>query len=429
MPYRWTASWRCLQVSYYPWWDAGGETVRMLRISGRSLRTVVSDGKALPGGARRAARAPVPPTRPLPQAGWASRVMREILTATYWLDPSDAGEPYTVTIRFSGRRTGVSGRPQAGDRFSQEETVDDIVPGSGPVSITTRVWDVNPGTWMVTAEPVLGRGLAVRSRTPAGREIQMATQRLWPWVKPAASGAPTEERTALRPFVRIPGVIPGAWIALVSLGVALAVAIVASIVARAGVAFGSVLTVSAAAVLAGCIGGKLWYLAVHRGKRFDGWCIQGFITGTALVGTAALLLLQLPVGLVLDATAPGLFFAVAVGRPGCFVAGCCYGRPTASRWGLWSSDQRVGARRIPTQLLEALLGFVIGAAALLVVLSGRSALPGSTFVGALAAYSLGRQFILPLRAEPRMRPSLGRAITVAVTGLVLIADIALSTLK
>lgn len=392
----------------------------------------MSGSKALPKAARRAARSTATATRrsdaPAHTAGWAARVLQEILSATYWLDPGEEGAPYSATIRFSGRRTGVSGKPQAADRFSQEETVDGIVPGSGPVSITTRVWDVNPGSWIVTAELVLGKGLAVRPRTPTlVREVETATQRLWPWVKPVPP-APTEEKTALRPFVRIPGVIPGAWIALVSLGVGLAVAIVAMIVARVGVGLGSVLAVSVAAVIAGCIGGKLWYLAVHRGKRFDGWCIQGFITGTVLIGTAALVWLQLPVGLVLDATAPGLFFAVAVGRPGCFVAGCCYGRPTASRWGLWSSDQRVGARRIPTQLLEALLGFIIGAAALLVVLSGRSALPGSVFVGALAAYSLGRQFILPLRAEPRMRPSLGRALTVAVTGTVLIADIALSTL-
>lgn len=392
----------------------------------------MSGTKALPKAARRASRSGATAAQrgdPAAQTGgWAAQVLQEILTATYWLDPGEFGEPYSVTVRFSGRRTGVTGKPQARDRFSQEETFDGIVPGSGPVSLTTRVAGVNPGTWIVTAEPVLGKGLAVRPRTPTlVREVKTATQRLWPWVKPV-SAAPTEENTALRPFARIPGVIPGAWIALVSLGVGLAVVIVAVIVARDGVGLGSVLAVAVPAVIAGCIGGKLWYLAVHRGKRFDGWCIQGFITGTVLIGTAALVRLQLPVGLVLDATAPALFFAVAVGRPGCFVAGCCYGRPTASRWGLWSSDQHVGARRIPTQLLEALLGFVIGAATLLVVLSGRSALPASVFVGALAAYSLGRQFILPLRAEPRMRPSLGRALTVAVTALVLIADLALSTL-
>lgn len=390
----------------------------------------VNRSKALPEAARRggtrsgvvaAQRKEAGP----PAGSWAARVLQEILTATYWLDPAEPGAPYSAIIRFSGRRTGLTGKPQAGDRFSQEETVDGIVAGSGPVSVTSRVWGINPGTWIVTAEPVLGKGLAVRPQTPTRAH---ADHRLWPWVNRPSSVGPAEAKTALRPLARIPGVIPGAWIALVSLGVVLAVAIVAAIVTRSNVAVGSVLAVSAAAVTAGCIGGKLWYLAVHRGKRFDGWCIQGFITGTVLIGTAMLVWLRLPVGLVLDATAPGLFFAVAVGRPGCFLAGCCSGRPTASRWGLWSSDQRIGARRIPTQLLEAGLGLLIGSATLVAVLSARPAIPGAIFVGALASYSLGRQFILPLRGEPRMRPSLGRSLTVAVTAFVLIADIALTSL-
>jgi hypothetical protein len=33
----------------------------------------------------------------------------------------------------------VTGRPQSRDSFAQVETVDGVVPGSGPVAITTRV--------------------------------------------------------------------------------------------------------------------------------------------------------------------------------------------------------------------------------------------------------------------------------------------------
>ena len=44
---------------------------------------------------------------------------------------------------------------------------------------------------------------------------------------------------------------------------------------------------SAAAVLAGVAGGKAWFIAAERGRKFDGWCVQGFIAGTAAVVAAA----------------------------------------------------------------------------------------------------------------------------------------------
>ncbi|MBI3564599.1 MAG: prolipoprotein diacylglyceryl transferase, partial [Elusimicrobia bacterium] len=43
--------------------------------------------------------------------------------------------------------------------------------------------------------------------------------------------------------------------------------------------------------------------------------------------------------------------SIAVGRLGCFVAGCCYGLPTALPWGVDFGD---GVPRHPTQLYEAL---------------------------------------------------------------------------
>lgn len=376
-------------------------------------------------GARHRMRLPTAPRHsragntPAASPGWAERALEEILTPTYWFDPG-AAAPSAATIRFSGRRTGIVGRPMARDRFVQDEVVDGIVAGSGPVSVTTRVHGVNPGTWIVTAEEARGRGLAAKNAKPTRLDAGRPARRPWPWVAPIA---PAEQvHSAVRPLARIPGVIPGAWLVLVTLGIVLALAVQAALHEPG---HGSVLAVSIAAVASGAIGAKAWYVAVHRARRYDGWCIQGFIAGAALVGTGALLLLRLPVGVVLDATAPGLFLGVALGRPGCFLAGCCSGRPTTSRWGLWSSDQRIGARRIPTQLLESLLGLVIGGTALLLVVDTKPVLAGSIFVGALAAYTLGRQFILPLRSELRLHSSMGRSLTVVAAALVLIGDLLL----
>jgi len=64
-----------------------------------------------------------------------------------------------------------------------------------------------------------------------------------------------------------------------------------------------------------------------------------------------------------------VFVGMAIGRPGCFFAGCCSGRPTVSRWGLWSSDRRIGIRRIPIQLIEAAAALLIGVTALSLTLA------------------------------------------------------------
>jgi hypothetical protein len=73
------------------------------------------------------------------------RATQEILAVTYWFDPAPHLKPYPVTIRFSGHRVDVKGRLQACDRFVQDETIEDVVPGIGPISITARIRNINPG--------------------------------------------------------------------------------------------------------------------------------------------------------------------------------------------------------------------------------------------------------------------------------------------
>src|SRR5256885_11596623 len=77
--------------------------------------------------------------------------MQEILAVTYWFDPAPNPGPYPVTVRFSGRRVDVKGRLSPGDRFVQDETIEEVIPGSGPISLTARVRGINSGQWVVTA--------------------------------------------------------------------------------------------------------------------------------------------------------------------------------------------------------------------------------------------------------------------------------------
>ena len=226
-----------------------------------------------------------------------------------------------------------------------------------------------------------------------------------------------------------PGLVPASWVPLVAVGVIVALAVQALLASRAHLSAGAVLGISLAGSVAGAAGARVWYVALKRGNvqgiPTQGLCIQGFVAGLVVVLIPGVLLAGLPLGTFLDVSAPGLFFAMAIGRQGCVLHGCCTGRVTGSRWGIWASDGRFGARRAPTQQLESLASLLIGLAALLLVLHARPPVGGTVFVGAVAAYTVVRQFLFPYRAEAR-RSAFGRVASMLGAGLVLIADIVLA---
>jgi hypothetical protein len=127
-------------------------------------------------------------------------VMQPILAVTYWFDPAPQPKPYPVTVRFSGCRVDVTGRMQAGDRFEQDETIEHVVPGSGPISLTARVRNINSGKWVVTAH-MLGSARPTRgareqeNATPAADRLGPIV-RLWHRWAPDASLA--EQSITLR---------------------------------------------------------------------------------------------------------------------------------------------------------------------------------------------------------------------------------------
>ena len=227
------------------------------------------------------------------------------------------------------------------------------------------------------------------------------------------------------PFAKVPGIVRFAYTGLVLLGLLAGLAVQALLLTRARLPVAPALAFSACAAAGGVAGGKAWYIAVHHGHKFGGWCIQGFVAGsaavTAVVPAAGL---GLSAGSYYAAGAPALLIGMAIGRPGCFWAGCCTGRPTASRWGIWSSDRIVGCRRMPAQLLEAALALLAGLAALVTVLLAGLGRSGPVAVAALAAYTLGRHFILGLRADSPRRLAHGRLVTTVAAIAVLLASIA-----
>ena len=342
------------------------------------------------------------------------------LGVTYWFEPDADGEPYSVTLRFVGRRVGVKGRPGPQDRFDVLETVDGVVPGSGPISVTKRIHGIARGSWHITAARVPARGRGGRRTAPATHQGPG---------KGSSSGT-----TAFAPVVGVlaPGARLGAWPALVAVGAIVALTVQSLLASHAGLPASRVFWLSLVACLVGVAGAKLYYVVGHLVKGdlrtglsmlTGGMCIQGFVLGaiaTLVIGAPVADVGVLP---LLDVTAPALLFGMTIGRFGCLLGGCCAGRATASRWGLWSSDRQLGMRRIPTQLLESTVALLIGVVAAGLVFTGPLQPSGTIFVGAIAAYTFGRQLLFPLRAGPR-HTSHGRIFTMAVAAVVLVAAIA-----
>ncbi|MEP6666630.1 MAG: prolipoprotein diacylglyceryl transferase family protein [Nocardioidaceae bacterium] len=233
-------------------------------------------------------------------------------------------------------------------------------------------------------------------------------------------------RTTLVPFAPVPGVIPAVYSILVAIAMLVGLVLQAFVLVSTDQEVGAAMTVSLWTVAAGIVGAKLWFVIGHRARRFNGWCIQGFVLcGGVVAAVGASIHLSMPAGVYLDSMIPALLLGMAIGRLGCFFAGCCCGRQTASRWGIWSSDQRIGARRIPTQLLESSLSLATAMVTLILVLGGTPAKPGAVFVGGIAAYTLGRQFLLPLRARP-LSTRLGRTVALGTAAVTFTAAIAWS---
>lgn len=329
------------------------------------------------------------------------------LGLTYRFQAAAQGEPYPVTVRLRGHRVGVAGQPGPKDVLDVVHEVPRVLPGSGEISVTTRVLDVGPGTWQVQAE----------AQAPG----------------PGAAGLPRTRatgQTGYAPIVRVmaPGVVLGAWPGLVTAGVVVGLVAQAFLASRSGLSVGRTTLITLLACLVGVVGGKAYFLALHRDRQVAGlWmvgmAIQGFVlamVGTALLGAAVA---GLPLGTFLDVTGAGLLLGMSVGRLGCFFGGCCAGRPTASRWGLWSSDRQYGMRRVPTQLLESAAALVLGVAATVSLVVADPTPRGAVFVAGLAAYTLARQLLFPLRDLPRKTRS-GRLLVLGTTALLVVGSVA-----
>lgn len=146
---------------------------------------------------------------------------------------------------------------------------------------------------------------------------------------------------------------------------------------RAGVPWHWPVEGMAAVILGGMLGAAaFWWLLggiewLLTGDRVwfggPGSTVLGAITAGAATGAAYCRWRGVSIGRAFDRGVPALPLGQGIGRLGCLLAGCCYGKPTDSWLGLdLPGEGGVWCRRYPTQLLSSLADFAIFAVLLAV---------------------------------------------------------------
>lgn len=117
---------------------------------------------------------------------------------------------------------------------------------------------------------------------------------------------------------------------------------------------------------------------------------------------------RLPLWTTCDVFAPGIALGHAIGRLGCLMAGCCFGKPTSVAWAITFTNPAaaanvgtpLGVRLHPTQVYEAGAELAILAFLLLTEQRGR-AFSGRTFWAYMLLYAISRFIIEIYRGDER----------------------------
>jgi phosphatidylglycerol:prolipoprotein diacylglycerol transferase len=172
-------------------------------------------------------------------------------------------------------------------------------------------------------------------------------------------------------------------------------------------------------VLSGILGAKILYVVnewsyfkQNPGEIFSvdtlqaGGVFSGGLVAALLAAAWYIRSNRLPVLASIDCFAPGLALGHAIGRVGCFAAGCCFGKETTAAWGVTFSNPLahelsgtpLGVHLHPTQLIEAVVE--VANFFLLSWLIRRKTFDGQVFGTYMILYGIARFFIEFLRGDP-----------------------------
>jgi phosphatidylglycerol---prolipoprotein diacylglyceryl transferase len=164
-------------------------------------------------------------------------------------------------------------------------------------------------------------------------------------------------------------------------------------------------------VVAAIIGGKVFfffedpaYYVKNVGKLFTG---SGFVFyGSFLFAVPVMLWFfkrhKIPTMAMLDVMAVVTCIVHGFGRVGCFMAGCCYGKPTESIFGVTFTNPVCQAEPLNTPLHAAQpyeAGFIFCLLAILTILKARKQFDGQLFLLYLIIYSVGRAVLEIFRGD------------------------------
>jgi phosphatidylglycerol:prolipoprotein diacylglycerol transferase len=186
---------------------------------------------------------------------------------------------------------------------------------------------------------------------------------------------------------------------------------------------GSVLLAAAVVTVAALVGAHALFRVLHPGGVGVWTGGLASMGGVAAALAAAWICAQLAgedVAVLLDRLVPAGLLALAIGRIGCFLGGCCYGRPTTMPWGVVFPDLGPPARE-PLQLYSAVADLAL--VALLLRLRGA---PGTVARWGCIGFGLVRAALDTLRDPATADPLLGRLTLAQGAGLALALGAALA---
>jgi phosphatidylglycerol:prolipoprotein diacylglycerol transferase len=202
---------------------------------------------------------------------------------------------------------------------------------------------------------------------------------------------------------------------------------------RAGLGGGRVVAGGVGIILVSLAGSRLGNVIIDLGHYVSNWREIFSLYGTGfqgglLFGMLAVLAfaryLRVSFWRLADLFAPGLVLGQAIGRVGCFLNGCCYGRPTDSFLGVYLPGWGVGwAYRYPTQLMHSVANLLI--LAVLLRVDKHEPFEGFTFLLYTILYSTQRLLIDFLRETGPVVDGV-RATRVVSVGTILVAGVVLA---
>ncbi len=124
----------------------------------------------------------------------------------------------------------------------------------------------------------------------------------------------------------------------------------------------------------------------------EGLSIWGAVLGAALGVWIFSRFSKISFGHVADAITPGIILAQTIGRVGCTLNGCCYGKPTSLPWAIVYTNPNthgpIGIPVHPTQIYEIIFNLIVFG--ILLMLRRRLKTDGSLFLVYLSLYSVWR---------------------------------------